>query len=775
MTNSYLETYSGDAMGNLRNSATAIALALILGSLFDSRANAQEPDAAVQQGDDIESIIVTAQRRAQTLIEVPMSVTAIAGDELETKGMTGFLDYAVSVPSLSFGFNGAEARGSRDTIAIRGVSGTDTTGYYVNDTPIPYGIDPHLIDVQRIEVLRGPQGTLYGSGSMGGTIKIISEKPDTDDFSARLNTGLSYTKDGGVNSEISGVANLPLSEDKVGARVSAYYEGQSGIYDRVFGEQLPYYPEAPVPALSGIDKNIDSSTSYGGHIEAVWKPVSDLEIAPTVFWQRTIEDGATQADSDPDQTDQFRAYDIQEPFEDRHVLANLTIRYAFPFADFVSSTSTFNRKWKETEDITEIIDLLLRENYANPAAPPYPMPIFNSREQDRFAQELRLSGTAGQIDWLLGAFYQTVDTSRFAIIFPEGMAANPDYVDFGVNDNLFISHDAFDTTEKAVFTDLTWRLTDQFDVSAGVRLFDNETESARDSSGLLDAGVLYSGRKSTETGNTPRVSARYMLNDETAIYATAAKGFRLGGTNTPLPTTCDADLAELGISSPDTFGSDSLWSYEVGTKARALDNKLDLKVSAFLIDWSDIQQDVRLPNCGFAFTSNVGKSEIRGFEVEAAYSLTDDLSLNIAISQNDSEVTDAGLAANAEKGDKLLNTPEWKFTASGEANFQLARRDAFFQLEYQFFGESWSTFNQDDPDNLRDPQPYLPRDDFQTVDARLGVQLDDVQLIFFVENALDEMANLGDARSIGLEFPGRRRLITNRPRTFGAMVRIDFY
>lgn len=756
-----------------------ITLSFFLGSSLTISVHAQDVGdvqgpGASQGTDDIDAIIVTAQRRAQTLVEVPMSVTAITGEDLESKGMTGFLDYAVLVPSLSFGFNGAEARGSRNTIAIRGVSGTDTTGYYVNDTPIPYGVDPHLLDIQRVEVLRGPQGTLYGSGSMGGTIKVISEEPDPNELSSSLRTALSYTKEGNVNSEISGVTNIPIVQDKIGARLSAFYERQSGIYDRIFGEQLPYYASAPRPNLFGVDENVDSSGSYGAHLEVAFRPVSDLEIVPSVFWQETIEDGATQADSDPGQFDQFRVYNIQEPFKDRHILANLAIRYHFGFADLVSSTSVFDRQWEETEDITEIIDLLLREAYANPAAPPYPMPIFNSRDQDRFVQELRLAGTAGQLDWLVGAFYQTVDTSRFAIIFPEGMAANPDYVDFGVNDNLFISNDSFETTEKAVFTDLTWRITEQLDVSAGVRLFDNETESARDSSGLLDAGVLFSGRTSTETGNTPRMSMRYMLNDDTAVYTTASKGFRLGGTNTPLPSTCDGDLAELGIASPESFNSDSLWSYEVGTKTGLFGDTLDVNAAAFQIDWSDIQQDVRLPNCGFAFTSNVGESEIRGFEVEAVYAPTDTLSLTFAVSQNDSEVTDAGLAANAETGDKLLNTPEWKFTASGESSFELAGREAFFQLEYQFFGESWSTFNQDDPENLVDPQPFLPRDEFQTVDARLGVQVGDVQLIFFVDNALDEEANLGDARSIGLEFPGRRRLITNRPRTIGAMARIEF-
>lgn len=751
---------------------TALVVSLFLFSVSNVRAQGQPT--TEQTNDLTEEIVVTAQRRTQTLLEVPMSVTAITGVELDEKGITDFLDYAISVPSLSFGFNGAEARGSRNTIAIRGVSGTNTTGYYVDDTPIPYGVDPHLFDVERVEILRGPQGTLYGAGSMGGTVKIITTEPDPSQFTSSLRAGLSYTKEGDLNSEISAAANLPVLQDRIGARVSAYYETRSGIYDRVFGESLPYYPDAPTANLAGVDENVDGSETYGGRVALNFNLMPNLEIIPSVYWQSTKEAGAPQTDTDPGEFEQFRVYNIQEPYEDRHMLANLTIRYDFGAADLTSSTSSFNRTWKETEDITEVIDTFFRGAYANPDAPPFPLPIFNSRDQDRIVQEVRLSGTQGSLHWLLGGYYQWVDTDRIASLIPEGMAADPNYFDFGVDDIFFVSQDSFRTTEKAVFADLTWQLTQELEISGGLRYFDNETESARNSGGLFDAGVLFSGRTSAETDMTPRFAIRYALSDQSSIYSTASKGFRLGGTNTTLPSTCDAELAARGIQSPESFGSDNLWNYEIGSKGRLLSDALSVNFALFLIDWNDIQQNSRLPSCGFSFTDNVGAAEIKGFEVEATYTPSEALKLGLTVSQNDSQVTDAGEGTAAEDGDQLLNTPEWKLTASAEYDFRIGGRDGFFQIDYQYFDNSWSTFNQNDPEILVESEPYLPRDEFQIVNARMGVFIEDVQLILFVNNLFDEHANLGDARSIGLEFPGRPRLLTNRPRTVGLSARINF-
>lgn len=732
----------------------------------------QERQNVVEQRSDI---IVTAQRRPQTIVQVPMSIDVLRGEELAERGVDQFVDYAITVPSLSFGFNGAEARGSRNTIAIRGVSGTDTTGYYVDDTPLPYGVDPHLFDIDRIEILRGPQGTLYGAGSMGGTIKVLTREPNTRNFEGLGTAELSHTNEGSVNVSLGAALNIPIASDVAALRISFYHDYLSGVFDRVYGQPLPYYPEAPTALLSGVEKNFDSSRVTGGRAALLVKPAERLEVVASVYAQWTNEAGATQADTEPGNFDQFRTYNIQEPYKENYVLGNLTVRYDLGFADLTSSTSYFDRNWKEAEDITEIIDTFFRSAYANPDVAPFPLPIYNKRDQHRFVQELRIGSSTGIIDWFVGGFYQHVWTERKASLLATGMAANPDYIDFGVDDVFFVSTDSETTTEASVFGDVTAHLTERLDVSGGVRFSRTKVENDRVSGGLFDAGLNLKGLEQKENVVTPRAAVRYLLSKDNSVYASAAKGFRLGGTNTPLPSTCDPDLGELGIASPGSYNSDSLWSYEAGAKTKFAQGRIGVNAAAFVIKWDEIQQSVRLPRCGFNFVSNVGKAEIKGFEVELLASPTDELNLTFSASLNDSAVLDPGQGTTAEKGDWLLNTPRWKFAASAVYRLPVwPGREPFFRLDYSYFGRSFSTFNQDDPAHLVDPQPYLVRKPFQLVNARLGATFGNVETALFVTNLFNEAANLGDALSIGLDFPDRPRWITNRPRTIGVNATVNF-
>ena len=720
-------------------------------------------------------IVVTAQRRPQTIVQVPMSIDVLRGEELAERGVDQFVDYAITVPSVSFGFNGAEARGSNNTIAIRGVSGTDTTGYYVDDTPLPYGVDPHLFDIDRIEILRGPQGTLYGAGSMGGTIKVLTREPNTQRFEGLGTTELSHTKEGGVNVSVGASLNIPIARDVAALRVSFYHDYRSGIFDRLYGQPIPYHPEAPSAHLSGVEKDFDWSRVTGGRAALLLKPTDRLEIVSSVYVQWTHEAGATQADTEPGNFNQYRTYNIQEPYDENYALGNLTVRYDLGFADLTSSTSYFDRNWEETEDITEVIDTFFRADYANPEAPPFPIPIYNKRDQHRFVQELRLGGSTGIFDWIFGGFYQHVWTERYASMYSTGMSADPDYVDLGANDVLFVSTDSETTKEAAIFGDLTAHLTERLDISGGVRFSKTQVENDRVSTGLFDAGLILEGLTQKENVVTPRAAVRYLLSRNNSVYVSASKGFRLGGTNTPLPPTCDADLGQLGVASPESYNSDSLWSYEAGAKTRFAQGRIGLNAAAFLIKWNDIQQSVRLPGCGFNFVSNVGKAEIKGVEVELLASPTDALDLTFSASLNDSAVRDPGEGTTAERGDWLLNTPRWKVSASAVYKLPIwLEREPFVRVDYSYFGRSYSTFNQDDPAHLTDPQPYLVRKPFQLVNARLGATFGNVETALFVTNVFDEPANLGDVLSIGLDFPGRPRWITNRPRTIGVSATVNF-
>jgi len=731
--------------------------------------------AAETQTAALEEVIVTAQRREESLRSVPMSISAITATELANRGAVRFQDYAVSVPSLSFGYRGGEARGAGNTMAIRGVSGTNTTGYYVDDTPIPYGVDPHLMEVERIEVLRGPQGTLYGSGSMGGTIKLVSRKPNTGTFESTVQGVVSSTEEAGnVGYSLEASVDVPLG-DKTAFAISGFSDDVPGKYDRIFGEPLPYYPEGVVTPPSGKKDNVDDSRIYGGRIALLFAPTENLQILPTVYYQKTSDDGISAADTTPDNFTQYRAYNFDEPYDDEYYLANLELKIGIGSAELTSSTSYFDRNFSETEDSTEVIDLFLHGLYANPDAAQFPGTLTNDRDQQRFVQELRLAGRAGPVNWLAGAFYEKAEIERHALLVFPGMSTNPDYFDFGT-DIGFISDDGSTDKEKALFADASWSVTKDFQLSAGVRYFDSNVEGFRQSGGFFDAGLNLTSADlhQSETGYTPRFAAKYNLSEGNMIYVSAAKGFRPGGFSIPLPDMCSDDLINVGfLGQPGAFDSDSLWSYEAGVKSAWRDNRITVDLAVFLIDWSDIQQQIRL-DCGFGFNANVGEARIDGFELEAKALVMDGLELGLGVSLNDSEITDPGPNTPAHKGDQVLDTPPWKVAANIQYTFPLGHAtEMYVRGDYQYNDRCFSSFNQD---NSPTGEPYLPRPSFNVVNLRGAVRWPDTDLevAAFVDNVFNEHANFGPYQSIGIDFPGRPRLVTNQPRTYGISVRKTF-
>ncbi len=751
--------------------AWSLATASLLGAYGASPAHAAETETSTA----LAEVVVTAQRREEDIRDVPMSISAISATDLANRGDVTFKDYAVTVPSVSFGFKGGEARGSGNTIAIRGVSGTNTTGYYVDDTPIPTGVDPHLIGVERIEILRGPQGTLYGSGSMGGTIKLVSVQPAPEEFDGVVQVTLSDTDEAGdPNYSLDGSVNLPLG-DKSALLISGYIDNRGGVFDRIYGEPLPYYPEGVVIGETGRNENVDDSSIYGGRISLLWAPTDNVTITPTIYYQDTTVDGIFAADADTDEFDQYRAYDFEEPFDEEYYLANLTMKFAFGWAELTSSTSYLDREFGEIEDNTEIIDLFLRGAYGNPEAAMFPALTNNDRHHDRFTQEFRLAGQAGSVRWLVGAFYQETDVTRDALILMEGMSTDPDYADFG-GDLGFISRDGTSAEEKALFTDLSWAITEKFEASAGVRYFDNSIEGFRQSGGFLDAEVNLGpdDLNQSENGFTPRFAAKYQAGADTMLYASAAKGFRGGGFSIPLPDYCDDDLIDVGfLGQPGSFDSDSLWSYEAGVKTAWFGNRVNLDLAVFQIDWTEIQQQIRL-ECGWGFNANLGEAEIQGFELEARALPADGLELGLGVSLNDSEITDPGVNTPAHAGDQLLDTPKWKVYLNVQYTFPLFNdTEMYLRADYQYNDDSFSTFNQD---NSPTGEPYLPREAFDVVDFRAAVRWlnSDLELAAFVQNAFNEHANFGPYQSIGVDFPGRPRLATNWPRTIGLSLRKRF-
>ncbi|MEM9623682.1 MAG: TonB-dependent receptor, partial [Pseudomonadota bacterium] len=748
-------------------------------------------------------IVVTATKRSESLQDVPISVSAISGDDLEDRGITEFFEYAVTIPNLSFG---AATDGilSGRSISLRGIVGENTTGFYIDDTPITETIDPRILDLERVEVLRGPSGTLYGARSLGGTIRQITRKPDTQEFDARVRAGISSTDESDdLNYLISGSTNIPLS-DRAAVILSGFYETKAGVFDRVVGT-IPDHLGAPA-TLAGppdfVNEDVDEETTQAFQASFLFDVTDNLSIAPRIMYQKTELDGFPLADADPDNFDQVRDFNTPEGGEDEWTLYSLNINYETSVGTFTSATSYFDRETFEFEGSGSFINFLQALPEADGGfglfgtipVTPVASPIFQTLNFETTVQEFRFtSDFAGPFNMVLGAFYQDTDDEEafqprnFASGLEDNFAAFQvaagipgevtDIWPFG--DLVFTSNRPTEIEELGFFGEGTYQLSDRWAATVGVRWFDTEVKFSEQQAGLATGVPLADDAplssipatlgEQEEDGFIFKGSIEYQAAEDILVYASVAEGFRLGGANGSIPNSlgCPADLADLGLGGLDTssYESDDLISYELGIKAK-LGERSRLNATVFSIDFDDIQQPVQL-ECGFQFVGNFGAAESQGVELEFTTQATDYLALHVNVGYTDAEFTETvlGGAVNTD-GDPLQFVPEW--TASLVADLTVPNvfeaLDFFALLDISYVDESLSLVNS------------IPRvrDSYEQVNLRVGLRNEKYTATLFARNLTDEIANLADNRSLAAETPGRPRFVVSRPRTVGLELSVYF-
>ncbi len=751
----------------------------------------------------LEEIIVTATKRSESLQTVPLSISAISGDSLEERGITEFFEYAVTIPNLSFGaaFDGVL---SGRSISLRGIQGRNTTGFYIDDTPITETIDPKLLDIERIEVLRGPQGTLYGARSLGGTIRQISRRPDFDAVSGRVRAGISATDESDdLNYVVQGSVNVPFG-DSAAAIFSGYYEESAGTFDRAVGTIADHL--AMPATLAGdpteVIEDVDSRETIALQASFRFDPSDRLSILPRVIYQRTELDGFPLADIDTENFSQNRDFNTAEGGEDEWTLLTLNINYESDAGTFTSATSYFDRETFEFEGSGSFINFL----QALPAAEggfglfdvigiiPVPSPIFQTLNFETIVQELRFaSDFDDRWNYVVGGFYQTTDdTEAFQPRnFATGLEDNfvllqqilgipgpiEDIWPFG--DLVFTSSRPSEVNETGVFGELTYKFSDKWSGTVGARWFDTEVTFRERQAGLA-AGVPLADDMSLQTipetgGNQSddgvifKAALEYQATDSVYFYATIAEGFRLGGANGLIPNAlgCPQDLIDLGLQNVDTssFNSDDLLSSEIGIKMN-LTPRSRLNLSIFNIDFDEIQQPVQL-SCGFQFVGNFGSARSQGVEVEYSARPTDNLAVSVNVGYTDAEFTETtfGGALNT-KGDPLQFVPE--LTASATVDYvapaAVAGLDFFIRGDIAYVDESLSLVNS------------IPRirPAYEYVNLRFGLANEKYSGTIFVRNLTNDIANLADNRSLAAETPGRPRFVVSRPRTVGFVLNVNF-
>ena len=735
----------------------------------------------------IEEIIVTATKRETSLQDTALSVTAVGEFELQRIGAEGIFDYGAKIPNLGFS-NEADGRFNAGSPAIRGVAGggvVGATGFYIDDIPVPEYMNPRVSDISRVEVLRGPQGTLYGARSMGGTVRVITKQANPEEFDGYAHTSVSDVKEGGMNYAFDGGVNIPVA-DTLAVRAMAYYAANSGVFDRV------HLPGSPRPAYAD-QNNVDDDSYYGTALALTWQVTDQLTVKPRFMYQRTESDNLPLADIDPGNFTVPRANNIEEPGDDEWWLASVTVNLDTAIGALVSTTAGYERKVNEFEDQTGTLDGLVFAG-SGLAEPNIPAFVSEKEEDTSFIHETRLIADFGdlfseRIAATVGVFYEDREHIR---VYPPSFAPgiNVKFTNdlnnaYGLGiplppgalgtDEVFETFDDVDSEEIALFGEITFKLTDWLRFTAGARWSDVDVKSSSVSGGFVNAGPSVVDATQSESSVNPKFLLEADMSDDILLYGSASKGFRIGGNNFNVPFSpvigCLAELETLGVSSRadvDSFDSDSIWSYELGAKSSWLDNRLTVNIAGFFIDWSDVIQTNRLA-CGFQVVANAGEAESKGFEIEVEAAPVVGLNLSLGFGYTDAEITEGNNPISGlDKGDRINQVPEVTLNASAEYTFPLFTNwQGYARGDFSHYGDSFSANN--------DATMPRVRDSFEILNLRLGAfQSDSWDISLFVRNATNEHANLSDNRSIAAEKPGRPRIITNRPRSFGLEIRKDF-
>ena len=732
----------------------------------------------------LEEVVVTATKRSESLQDAAISITALSGDDLESMGAENLLDFTVRVPNLAAAYE-ADGRFDSSSPAIRGVFGVNTVGFYIDDTQVTASLLPRVVDLERIEVLRGPQGSLYGARSMGGTIRLITKQPSLTETEGSLKLGLASVADGDLNNNIDAAWSFPVIDDRFGLRISAYYGSNSGVQDRVYqstwrDDTNSVDRQNSAPEFQ-TNEDVDEETYWGAQIVGAIQFGDNFTFVPRFITQRVDSDGLPFADVEPDSTEQPRFFDTEEPGTDEWSIWSATFNWELGGGAITSVTSRYERETDEDEEEHHFLNWLYDEPAIGIGQPidPLESSITTIEDYESVTHETRFTSSFdGAFQFTAGIYYQDLrHVHRYPPALQAGVndALNASFgvaADLAPGDLIFVNDETTDTEELALFGEVTVEFSDRFSVTAGGRYYDTEVAEVGAANGFANSGPSSHDNKQSESGFNPRVLAEFAPGDAVNLFASASKGFRTGGVNGNVSEAlCGTELAGFDITVSDVpllYDSDELWSYELGAKFSLANNRFSLNTSVFYIDWTDIQQLNRL-SCGFQYSYNAGEAESRGFELELNAAPTDNLVLALGIGYTDAEITDTGDAFGVAKGDDIQGVPDWTVTGSVAYNFRFSSEwEGVWRVDANHYGDSYSANNESSGATQR------LREAWSAVNMRLSAISERYEITLFADNLTDERANLADSRSIAAETPGRQRLVTNRPRTVGLEGRVRF-
>jgi outer membrane receptor protein involved in Fe transport len=749
-----------------RGSAALFSSAAILAFALAGPAGAQtqqqpSPQNQSVSDEDSEAIIVTAQKREEVLLDVPQSVTVIGGDTLERQQATNFQDYLALIPGFSL--EGETAGITR--ITLRGVNTggvSSTVAVYMDE--VPFGSSTGLangailsgdfdpFDINRLEVLRGPQGTLYGASSLGGVIKYVTNPPRLNRFEARAQAGISTTKGSGeIGYQAAGILNVPVG-DRAAIRVDGFYRRDPGYIDSIGNNPI-------LNALTGeeigrtlIVDDVNDQKSYGGRASLLVQATDALSIRLTAFAQNlnTAGTGIFEVDAEtlkPLYGGLTQSTYIREPTRIKYRVYSGTVDWDLGFASLLSSTSysTFEEDFRRdfTFALGQTVNLLANlgpdivllglpaeATIADPAVTrPLGVMLQQVTSTDKFTQEVRLASPNNEtLEWLVGAFY----THEKSAIDPQNILAT----EFGTRTiapdvlPLFEIFLRSKYKEYAGFANVTWHIVPRFDLSLGGRLSHNRQSANEEITGPLTflqfgGPVVVPNIKSSETVFTYSVAPRYEVNDHMSLYARVASGYRPGGPNV-VPLGAPPDT-------PTTFDADRLTSWEVGIKTEAPNRKWSLEAAAFHLDWKDIQLFALVNDVGI--NTNGGKARVNGVEISGALRPVRGLTIAANGAYTDAKLLDdTPPVTGGLKGDRLPYVPKWSGAISTDYEFPVAAgAQGFVGGTVAYIGRRAANLNERDDDGGTVNVPG-----YTEVDLRAGANIDRFTIEAWVKNLFNK-------------------------------------
>ena len=770
-----------------------------------SPATAQDAAAAETTGNDI---VVTATKRNETIQDVPFSINAQTAADIEKSGSNSLEDIARNVAGLSVQNLGP----GQSQVSVRGVSAgqvvrdqpgvKEQVGVYLDESAIALSLftpDLDLFDLNRVETLRGPQGTLFGSGSVGGTIRYITKQPKLGAIEGAIEANLNLVDGEDLGGHLKGAVNVPLGENAA-ARAVGYYTRYGGFIDAIG------------PAAG---KNINDGERYGGRLAILFEPSPGFRITPRIVYQRVESNGfnrqevynlyannftTTRPKVTFDERQQYLL--LREKFTDKTFLADLTANIAIGEAvELTSVTSYIKRDLLVSRDASALTGSVSVDLGFPAAGVLLPSNLRDTTKLKTWTQELRLASTgSGPFQWVLGGFYSKVDRFYRQRLPTPGYDAFTD-VRFGAGTSVAVANGfplnspynadlPYNFKQYAVFGEASYDLTDKLKATAGARYY-NFKEDRKFISGGLFSNDDNRADRTKSNGVSPRFILSYDVSDDVTVNAQAAKGFRLGGVNDPLNAgLCSAaDRALFGGF--QNYKDESLWNYELGVKAQG--RGFTFNAGGFYNDIRNLQTTLDAGSCSSRIVFNVPKAHSRGFEAELGFQPSDGLDFSIAGSviqaEFDSTLPGALTAATGIRdGNRLPSVPKFQIAGTGSYEWPVSNTTkAFVNASAQYVGARYTqpADQENNPRTFTHGLPFggapansattldLKLPDYQLVNLSAGVKMDSgLSLTAYINNLFDENAILSFDRERG----GRARLgfSVGQPRTFGVTVRQQF-